>query len=255
MVKYVGDLTHASRRRGLIPTAGKYFPARSPWTDPNKRIVDSGLFSEFRRQVLSQDRTLDRLIERSAYTPVADTRVNLELVRRTTEAIVEDLSEEPVAGLVPSPAEIDPELAQILESGGADLSPADHHERVSALTSRNLSKILVNQTTVKRSAAAHLLGISLERIEQLARNGALIVTSEGVPRFQFTDDYSKLVPHLTEVLPLLPSDMDAAAVEEWFTAVSEDFWLEDGPTSARLWLCAGQPVEPVLAAAKSALIS
>jgi len=254
MVKHARDLGPRSRP-GVVPTAGRFFPARSPWTRPRASVTQSALFEEFRRSVLSEDRQLDRLVERSAYTPIADSRVDPDLIRIATEALAENLSEEVVASLVPSPADVEPELAELLSSGGADLRPASHQERVSVLTGQGLSSALLKTTTVKRSVAAQLLGVGLETIDQLAKSGAIVTTDEGLPSFQFTDDYSGLIPHLAEVLPFLPSDFDAEAIEEWFTTASEDFWLGDGPTSIRLWLCAGQAVDPVIAAAKSVLTS
>lgn len=254
MVKRVRDL---DRRfpMGVIPAGGKYFPARSPWSDPSKRLIGSASFGEFRQYVLSEDRTLDRLVDRAGYTPIADDQIDPDVAQAAAEAIIDNLSDDMINRLVPSPAAIDGELAELLRSGGADLREADRTERVAVLASQSLPAVLLKQTTVKRSVAAQLLRVSLETIESLRRTGALVVTAEGVPRFQFTDDFSQLVPHLTEVLPVLPSGLDAPAIEEWFTTASEDFWIDDGPTSIRLWLCSGGAAEPVIAAAKSLLIT
>ena len=118
-------------------------------------------------------------------------------------------------------------------------------------------------TGITKERAARRLRCDGARVEALLSRRELysVPIRKGVkprlPLFQFDDDVTNFVPHVTKVFPELDRDLHPVGVFNWFTSPNPDLAsasTEFEPISPRDWLMREYPPEPVcrLAAAVSA---
>lgn len=165
-----------------------------------------------------------------------------------------------------SPAELRQQLPE--EPVGQQLIPVEVSELeeagarpASAGTSTAVrADALAWQVTVAVAAydvadVADRLGVDPTRVRQRLRDRTLYgLRGAGhtwrLPRFQF-DDAGHEVPHLGQVLRVLPPDLHPRAVEGFLTSPKPELVVDGEPRTPRDWLLSGGSADPVVALATS----
>lgn len=165
-----------------------------------------------------------------------------------------------------SPGELREQLRP--ESLGQQMTPTEVNELeeagarpASALTSNAVRADAVTWRVAVAVAAydvadvADLLGVDPTRVRQRLRARTLYgLRGDGriwrLPRFQF-DDSGHEVPHLGQVLRVLPPDLHPRAVEGFLASPKAELMADGEARTPRDWLLSGGPVDPVLALATS----
>ena len=123
------------------------------------------------------------------------------------------------------------------------------------LAQSSVDFVALLETSLTAARAAGLLGVDVSRIRQRLRERSLFgVEYEGewqLPRFQF--ERRKVLPGLAEVLAVLPGEINALDVTQWFLSPNPDLEPDDEgkPLSPRAWLLRGLPHERVAALASN----
>ena len=159
----------------------------------------------------------------------------------------EQLLEEPV-GQQLTPAEVDE-----LEEAGA--RPATAATSTAARADTLAWHLSVSATAYDVAGVADRLGVDPTRVRQRLRERTLYgLRGEGrtwrLPRFQF-DDAGGEVPHLGQVLRVLPPDLHPRAVEGFLTSPKPELIADGEPRAPRDWLLSGGSADPVVALAAS----
>jgi hypothetical protein len=151
------------------------------------------------------------------------------------------------ASEVMSPAE----LASWREMG-VDLDRA--YERIPAAVDTAAAMAALYASSLTPAEAAAVLGVDRSRISHRLAKGTLYAFKvDGhprLPRFQFTDDLSAVVPNFVQVAPHLV-DIYPLAVANWFTLPDDDLRVgeDETPVSPRIWLLEGRDPAPVVESA------
>lgn len=98
-----------------------------------------------------------------------------------------------------------------------------------------------------RPKAAQLLGVSTGRVRQELYAGTIYglkeVSGWRLPRWQFADDLTGLLPGIRRVLPHLDRSLHPVAVYTWFTSAHTDLSIDENEEvmlSPRDWLRSGR---------------
>ena len=151
------------------------------------------------------------------------------------------------------PAPLSAREVELLEKGAPTLRSIEPTEDPVSKAQASFSALL--RSSVSTQSAAETLGVSDSRIRQ--RLTAVPPRLYGfkhhgdwlVPTFQFMG--SELVPHVDDVVALLPPNMHPIAVEHWFTGPNSDLRDERSHAWAPLdWLKAGNDWTRVADAAR-----
>ena len=186
----------------------------------------------------------------------------VETLRRAgihiTERELDDVLARIVSNMLRTPLSRDPrqELTQAdaaaLERGGLsleplhDVGPDDPIVKTAAI----YASLLASSLSV--SQAAHMLGVSTGRVRQELYAGTIYglkdVGGWRLPRWQFTDDLTGLLPGIRRALPRLDRGIHPVAVYTWFTSPHPDLTIdqnEEEAISPRDWLRSGRSPETV----------
>ena len=145
---------------------------------------------------------------------------------RITEKELDELLVQVVSAMLPTPLPRNPRMelteadAAALERGGLaleplnDLGPDDPIVKTAAI----YASLLASSLTV--SQVAQMLGVTRGRVRQELYAGTIYGLKETggwrLPRWQFTDDLTGLLPGIRRVLPHLDRGMHPVAVYTWF---------------------------------------
>jgi hypothetical protein len=143
----------------------------------------------------------------------------------------------------------DIELAALARGGLADESDFSDQEAVDPLGQSAAEYAALVATSLPASAVAKVLAVDSSRVRQ--RLGANPRTLFGIkhrrswrlPRFQFDDSITGLIPGIEEVLPHLDPALHPLSVVMWFTVPHSDLLKPDSGEclSPRDWLRLGYP--------------
>jgi hypothetical protein len=159
----------------------------------------------------------------------------------------ERLSEEPV-GQQLTPAEV----SELEEAGARSASTAASTAvRADALAWQVTFAVAAYDV----AAVANRLGVDPTRVRQRLRERTLYgLRGESrtwrLPRFQF-DDAGHEIPHIGQVLRVLPPGLHPRAVEGFLTSPKPELMSDGEPRTPRDWLLSGGPADPVVALATS----
>lgn len=177
---------------------------------------------------------------------------DLRDVEATAEAIGERLGMPPLATLrwlldelsrVPEVTEPERSLStadrQALEAVGVRLVAPD----TKAIAAQTLARFKARNAWLSAAEVADMLGVGQSMVRQ--RLGARQLVGEHDVRgawriapWQFVD--GQLVPHLTTLLPKIPTGVSAVAIERFLTEPSDDLMLSGVPVTPLQWLIAGE---------------
>jgi hypothetical protein len=172
---------------------------------------------------------------------------------RITEQELDELLVQVVSAMMPAPLPRNPHLelteadAAALERGGLALEPLDDLGPDDPLvkTVATYASLLASSLTV--SQVAHILGVSAGRVRQELYAGTIYgIKDTGawrLPRWQFTDDLTGLLPGIRRVLPHLDRGIHPVAVYTWFTSPDPDLTIDENEEitfSPRDWLRSGR---------------
>ena len=177
---------------------------------------------------------------------------------RITEQELDDMLAQVVSDMVRLPLPHNPrqELtdadAAALERGGLSLHPLDATgpDDPVVKTATIYAGLLASSLTV--SQAARVLGVSTGRVRQEVYAGTIYGIKDiggwRLPRWQFDDDVSGLLPGIRQVLPHLDRSIHPVAVYTWFTSPDPDLTVDDDEKivlSPRDWLRSGRSPQVV----------
>ena len=177
---------------------------------------------------------------------------------RITEKELDDMLAQVVSDMVRLPLPRNPrqELtdadAAALERGGLSLQPLDAPGADDPVvkTATIYAGLLASSLTV--SQAARALGVSTGRVRQEVYAGTIYgikdMSGWRLPRWQFADDVSRLLPGVRQVLPHLDRGIHPVAVYTWFTSPDPDLTVdadEKAALSPRDWLRSGRSPQVV----------
>jgi hypothetical protein len=159
----------------------------------------------------------------------------------------ERLPEEPV-GQQLTPAEVSELEEAGARSASAATSTAVHADALAWQVTFALASYDV-------AAVATRLGVDPTRVRQRLRERTLYgLRGESrtwrLPRFQF-DDAGHEVPHIGQVLRVLPPGLHPRAVEGFLNSPKPELMSDGEPHTPRDWLLSGGPADPVVALATS----
>jgi hypothetical protein len=172
---------------------------------------------------------------------------------RITEQELDELLVQVVSAMVPAPLPRNPRMelteadAAALERGGLALQPLDDlgPDDPIVKTVATYASLLASSLTV--SQVAHILGVSTGRVRQELYAGTIYgIKDTGawrLPRWQFADDLTGLLPGIRRVLPRLDRSILPIAVYTWFTSPDPDLTIDENEEitlSPRDWLRSGR---------------
>lgn len=183
---------------------------------------------------------------------------------RITEQEMDALLLKVVSEMVPLPLLRNPRLelteaeAAALERGGFSLEPIDSMEPDDPIMHTAAMYATLLATSLSVPEAARILGVETSRVRQqlIARTlyGIKDVGTWRLPRFQFNDDLTGLVPGIRRILPHLSRSLHPVAVYTWFTSSDPDLVSDENEEialSPRDWLRSGRSPAPVAELAAS----
>lgn len=253
-------MSDTPRRRRSTAPADRSTPAHTPAARTRKaaaREVDGRSASSDAVDVLVQ-------------LPDGEARITIEAEARVRHAAREWMRlVEQLASAAVSPTDLlaelrgDPSSARIQqltpsehdELAAAGASPAERDRTHRDLGVRSSWHVKTVADALNVGAAADLLGVDATRVRQRLRARTLYGFRANqrtwlLPRFQF--DNGAEIPHLGEVLRVLPADLHPRSVEGFLAVPQPELTAPDGePTSPREWLRSGGPAAPVVALAES----
>ena len=137
--------------------------------------------------------------------------------------------------------------AAALERGGLALEPLDEIGADDPIVRTAAIYASLRATSLTVSQTARLLGVSMGRVRQelYARTmyGIKDVSGWALPRWQFSDDLTGLLPGMRQVLPHLDRGLHPVAVYTWMTSPNPDLTVdehEEVTLSPRDWLRSGR---------------
>jgi hypothetical protein len=172
---------------------------------------------------------------------------------RITEEELDQLLVQVVSAMVPAPLPTNPRMelteadAAALERGGLALEPLDDLGPDDPIVKTVAIYASLLASSLPVSQVAHILGVSAGRVRQELYTGTIYGIKETggwrLPRWQFTDDLTGLLPGIRRVLPHLDRGMHPVAVYTWFTSPDPDLTIdanEEITLSPRDWLRSGR---------------
>lgn len=172
---------------------------------------------------------------------------------RITESELDEILAHVLSDMLPITIVRDPrrELTEAdtaaLERGGLSLAPPDDTglDDPIAQTAATFASLLATSFTVNQVAA--ILGVSMGRIRQELSAGTIYgmkdVSGWRLPRWQFTDGLTGLLPGIRRVFPHLDRAVHPVAVYTWFTSPNPDLPIDENEEiilSPRDWLRSGR---------------
>lgn len=177
---------------------------------------------------------------------------------RITEQEMDALLLKAVSEMVPAPLVSNPrqELTEAdavaLERGGFSLQPIVHSGPDDPIVQTAAIYATLLATSLSVTDVARMLGVESSRVRQqlVARMlyGIKDVSVWRLPRFQFNDDLTGLLPGVRRVLPHLSQALHPVAVYTWFTSPNPDLVTdkdEEIALSPRDWLRSGRSPKSV----------
>lgn len=139
---------------------------------------------------------------------------------------------------------------EVLEECGMDLK--EHPDQPDPLMRTTTEFAALLSTSLAPSAAAKRLRCHVTRIRQMIREHKLYaIQIDGrwrIPEFQFQGN--RLIPNIGAVNAALNWEQHPLSILHWYALPEPDLETDNGQTMTPLaWLKAGNPVEPVVAAA------
>jgi hypothetical protein len=181
-------------------------------------------------------------------------------IQETTESVLQILRRAIEAFPQPSAADAAHELSQseldAMAAVGLDIhATAETTGGTDVDTVAEMAALVATSYSVKEVASR--LGVDPSRVRQrLTRDHSLYgfhwENEWRIPRFQFADG-GTLLPHLKDVVQVLPEDLHPLAVHRWFTSDCVDLWVDEleRTASPKQWLLRGEPLESLLHIAKN----
>lgn len=171
---------------------------------------------------------------------------------RITDRELDDVLVHVVSEMIRSPLphtprqELTDAEAAALERGGLALEPVEEIGADDPIveTAAIYASLLATSFTVSQVAA--ILGVSMGRVRQELYAGTMYgikdVGAWRLPRWQFNDDVTGLLPGIRRVLPRIDRGIHPVAVYTWFTSPDPDLVIDDDEeitVSPRDWLRSG----------------
>ena len=142
--------------------------------------------------------------------------------------------------------------AAALERGGFVLEPLEGLGRDDPVAQTAAVYASLLATSLSVPEAARVLGVEASRIrQQLAARTLYGIKDVGtwrLPRFQFNDDLTSLLPGVRRVLPNVSRDLHPVAIYTWFESPDPDLVIDEDEqiaVSPRDWLRSGRSPELV----------
>lgn len=132
---------------------------------------------------------------------------------------------------------------------------ATHQEVAEAVASEMAARALIDTTALTAEQVAARLNLPVSTVLLHAADRELYSYSEErgrkFPEWQFTAAGRSVIPSLGSVLAALPVDLHPRTVAGFFLTTQPDLVSRGTPVSAKEWLEAGMPIDPVVQLAAS----